>query len=416
MRRIAGIVVLLTLTMPACGAGSEQRVVRVDYQQDDFASFYWRFFPRSVEAHPGDEIVFDQQWTGEPHTVTLGTNVDRALPRSDALEKKYDSPVVIDGKRYANFEAYVATLTDAEAGMVFARAKKEFNDAMRGVVTQSPYTGGVTAQNASQPCYLTRGDPPTDPKTACPKRDQPAFNGRQSYYSSGFIPPSGPNGNTFRVKLADDISPGTYRYTCVIHDPFMRGQIVVKPKDAKIASQAEINVHARREIERLAKPLRQAYAEAKVGRATYEGTPLALPMGGYHAHEEFTTAVLEFVPRTVTAKIGQPVTWTLVGAHTVSFGVPRYVPIYFVRKDGTVRRNPVVDRAAGGSPKPPPVSFEGEPVRIDGGTYSGRGFFSSGLLGSDPYSTYTVRFAKTGKYRVACLIHPRMVGTIVVTA
>lgn len=415
MRRIAWIVGLLILMLPGCSASSDRRVVRVDYRQDEFASFYWRFFPRSVEAHPGDELVFDQQWTGEPHTVTLGTNVDRAIPASEALEKKYNSPIVVDGTRYANFDAYAAMLSETEAREAFARAEKEFNDAMRGVVRLFPYTGGVTAQNASQPCYLTRGDPPTDPRSACAKRDQPAFNGRQSYYSSGFIPPSGPSGNTYRVRLAEDIEPGTYRYTCVIHDPYMRGEIVVKPRGAKVASQAEVNLQARREIEGLAKPLRQAYADAKVGRATYAGRPIPLPMGGYHPREEFTTAVLEFVPRTLTTKVGRPVTWTLVGAHTVSFGVPRYVPIYFVRKDGTVRRNPVVDRAAGGSPTPPPVSFEGDPVRIDGGTYSGSGFYSSGLLGSDPFSTYTLRFAKAGRYRFACLIHPEMVGSLVVT-
>jgi plastocyanin len=75
----------------------------------------------------------------------------------------------------------------------------------------------------------------------------------------------------------------------------------------------------------------------------------------------------------------------------------------------------VVDRAAGGSPRPPPVDFvSDEPMKIDGGTWDGSGFFSSGLLGSDPFSTYTLRVSKPGRYRYACLIHPDMVGTLVV--
>jgi plastocyanin len=137
-------------------------------------------------------------------------------------------------------------------------------------------------------------------------------------------------------------------------------------------------------------------------------------LAGYHAGDEFTVAIDEFVPRTVRTKVNEPVTWTIVGAHTISFDVPRYVPIYRVRRDGTVKRNPVVDRAAGGSPKAPPVDFERHKLEIDGGTWDGSGFLSSGLLGSEPYSKYTLRVSEPGRYKFACLVHPKMVGTLVV--
>src|SRR5204863_331150 len=52
---------------------------------------------------------------------------------------------------------------------------------------------------------------------------------------------------------------------------------------------------------------------------------------------------------------------------------------------------------------------------VDGGTYDGNGFWSSGLLSSDPYMEYTLRISKPGTYRYACLLHPPMVGTLVVT-
>jgi plastocyanin len=414
VHRWGAVAAVFVFAAASCsGGGGGRRVVRVDFQQDEFASYYWRFFPRTVEAHPGDTVEFDQQWTGEPHTVTMGALVDRAITREQALEKKYNSPIVIDGKRYDSLDQYQARVSPEAAKAVVRRADREFTDAMGGVPSFDSESGAA-AQNAEQPCYLDTGTPPADPNKPCAKRSQPAFDGKASYYSSGFIPPSGPSGNTFRVKLAKHIAPGTYRYFCLIHFPFMQGSLDVKPTGTKLPSQAEVNARATKEIEALAAPLRTSFAQLKSGRAEIAGQKIPLPMGGYHSESEFTVALLEFVPRAITTRVGRPVTWSLRGAHTVSFGVPRFVPIYFVSKDGTVRRNPVVDRAAGGSPPAPPVDYNHAAYRIDGGTYSGSGFYSSGLLGSDPYSQYTLRFAKPGTYRYACLVHPKMVGTLVV--
>jgi plastocyanin len=77
--------------------------------------------------------------------------------------------------------------------------------------------------------------------------------------------------------------------------------------------------------------------------------------------------------------------------------------------------NERLEAPAGGSPKLPEPK-EGEPMRVDGGTYNGTGFFSSGLISGDPYAEYSLRFSKPGRYRFACLLHPPMVGTLVVTA
>jgi plastocyanin len=54
--------------------------------------------------------------------------------------------------------------------------------------------------------------------------------------------------------------------------------------------------------------------------------------------------------------------------------------------------------------------------KIDGGTYDGTGFWSSGLFGAEPYAEYTLRISKPGTYPYACLIHPSMIGQVVVTA
>jgi plastocyanin len=399
MRRLAGVVAVFVLLTASCGGGNAERVVQVDYRNDEFPSHYWRFFPSSVDAHPGDTVVFRQQWTGEPHTVTLGTNVDESLPKIEALEKKY------------------AKYGDEPPPEIARVAEKEFMEVTKGIPSFDPYKDAA-AQNAEQPCYLSSGSPSTDPNTPCPKaaQRQPEFNGRQTYYSSGFIAPSGANGNSYRVKLSSDIDSGTYHYYCVVHFPMMQGEVVVKPKGARVASQKAVDRRALAEINTLSVPLRKAFTEVKSGTVRTAGMTLRAPVAGYHSGEEFSVAIDAFAPRTVTAKAGRPVTWNIVGAHTVSFGVPRYFPIYFVDKDGTVRRNPQVDKPAGGSPAAPPVDFLHPTYRIDGGTYGGTGFYSSGLLGSEPFSTYTLRFAKPGRYRYACLVHPAMVGFVVVEA
>jgi hypothetical protein len=89
-------------------------------------------------------------------------------------------------------------------------------------------------------------------------------------------------------------------------------------------------------------------------------------------------------------------------------------------KNGTVAMNKRLQAPAGGSPQLPEQEQEGppgsgEPVSIDGGTYDGTGFWSSGLFGGQPFAEYTLRFSEAGTYRYACLLHPPMVGTVNVT-
>jgi plastocyanin len=397
MRRTLIVLAALAFLAPGCaGGGSTERTVRVDYQHDEFASHYWRYFPGTVEARPGDTVVFEQEWTGEPHTVTFGRIVDEALPKLEAIE--------------ASFER------DEDASEEeLAEAEKAYEEASEGLPIFDTYQGAAS-QAAAQPCYLDRGQPPTDPDDACRQKDQPEFDGSHAYYSSGFIPPSGSEGNEFRMPIADDAEPGTYNYYCVIHFPFMQGKLEVRPRGSELPSADEVNARARNEIEDLASPLRDAFADARRGRAKTQTTELEPPLAGYHAGDEFSVAIDEFVPKMLRAKVDEPITWTIVGAHTISFDVPRYLPVYQVLSDGTVERNAQVDEAAGGAPKAPRVDFTKGPLEIDGGTWDGSGFYSSGLIGSEPFSRFTLRVSKAGSYRYACLVHPKMVARLVVTS
>jgi plastocyanin len=105
----------------------------------------------------------------------------------------------------------------------------------------------------------------------------------------------------------------------------------------------------------------------------------------------------------------------MFGPHSISFDVPEYFPIYETQEDGTVTANDEIFLPAGGAPEIEEPEDVSEPLVIDGGTWDGSDFWSSGVLYSDEYVQYTLRFSTPGTYRYACLIHPPMVGTIEVT-
>ena len=409
MRRRA-LASLLSLVFAAggCGGGPETRTVLADYSNDEFASAYFAFFPSRVQVHPGDTVVVRQTWTGEPHTVTMGKLVE---PLGKAMGRYL--PVY--------YEKGFAALPREEPKEVRAASEK--------IPTVFDYEAKqrTVAQNGAQPCYLDTGEPPKDKKTPCEKRSQPAFTGRESFYNSGYIHYAGANGNIFRVPIADDASPGSYYYYCTVHGPLMAGYIDIKPSDEPIPPQETVTRNASREINRFSVPLEKAWAAAKAGRlrvpADERGTKTEAVKGNVAGFEpmpgdpEFEAFANEFVPRNIRARVGQPITWTVFGPHTISFNVPKYFPLFSVGKDGTVVTNPRLDPPAGGAPPLPEPTEDGPPVtRLGGGTYDGTGFWSSGVIESfDQPLQYTVRISRPGTYRFACLVHPPMVGTITIT-
>jgi plastocyanin len=277
------------------------------------------------------------------------------------------------------------------------------------------------AQNVGQPCFLRTGGPPEDPATPCAKasQKQPEFDGRQSYFNSGIIPYEGAKGNTFSVKLADDIAPGTYLFYCAVHGFGQRTEIEVKPKGSAIPSEGAVSREARKEINQVAAPLKKVFHDAgDDGRISIPGpdgkeVQLEGPFAGLPGKDH--AAITAFVPRKIKVKAGEPITWKMMaGDHTISFNVPKYFPIMEFLADGTVRINPKLQPPAGGA-EPLPAQQGTGVVHHDGGTFDGSGFWSSGLIGAEPYLEYTMRITKPGTYGYACLLHPPMVGTVEVT-
>jgi plastocyanin len=419
MRRVLTSGAGLVLLASACfGGGAATRTVLVDYASDQFAGAFLNYFPKNVEVRQGDTVVFRQSWSGEAHSVTMGTLVDKygGLIEKDGYFKLFEQ------------KGYEGLPPDTPKDI------KPLEDQLTEMFAPPDYN--KAAQNGAQPCYLSSGRPPKSPDTPCTKAQQvqPEFTGRQSYYNSGYIHYAGANGNTFRVRIANDASPGRYFFYCNNHGPFMSGWLTIKKKGSSIPSETAVNRAALNEASKVLKPLGTVFQQAKADRFPVPtdqindikaaGLPTAVEggkvvykgrWGGFGAEHVDTAVGLEFIPKTSTVKVGQKVSWLLIGPpHTVSFDVPKYFPIFTVKPDGTVERNPKLDPPAGGSPKP--GDQKNGVLSVDGGTWDGSHFFSSGTIGADKFAVYSLRFSKPGTYKYACLVHPSMVGTITVTS
>ncbi|MDP9405397.1 MAG: hypothetical protein M3O86_02180 [Actinomycetota bacterium] len=425
-RRRGALALLVVLGVVAVGCGvaadpsaPQSRQVLVDYVSDEVASSFLYYFPRNVTVRPGDSVVFRQEWTGEPHSVTMGTMVDDMMSVVAPFIEEYG---------------------DRPEEEIPKKVLKTANKALKGLpfMLDGGPDGLTVAQNVAQPCYLDTGGPPQKQDTPCADEQQvqPAFNGRQSYYNSGFIPYQGPRGNEFTVELADDIEPGVYNYYCNVHGPFQSGTITVADEGATIPSQEDVSRQARAEIEAEAEPLVSAFEAApREGKAEIFGMTVAPPLAGWGIEEPGShTTLNEFIPRDLEVAVGEPVEWTFVGFHTVSFEVPEYFAQVVIEDDGTVVfsedatqpvNSPTPEPPEGGGSGPPDGEEGGgeegggegegppgppEPPVIDAGTWDGEEFISSGTL--EDGAKYRLAFSKPGSYPYACLIHPQMVGTV----
>jgi plastocyanin len=457
MKRLPIAFVLLLFAATSCmGGGGNTRTILVDYKHDQFSSFFGAYFPAHVSVHPGADLVFLQSWTGEPHTVTGGKLVDRVMRTGgpyitffnayDGLRAtgvKLPDPEnppdiawsdvlrVVDRSRdaaakqqwlsaYNHLVALHEVLPSRKAA-AHVRFPKVVEDISRAT---DKLFGGLDfghvdqgfAQNTGQPCFLAKGPPPKDATKPCPRAEQrqPMFDGKQSFYDSGIIRYEGAQGNTFKVRLSPTIKPGSYYFFCLIHGPPMSTEVRVRPSSEKIPSQQDVSQQAEDEIRRMSKPMLARIRDARDGKVKIGGKTVEGPFAGLDVPED--ASINEFLPKTIRTEVGKKVTWTIAGSdHSISFDVPKYFPIIQFRKNGTIQQNPTLFKPAGGSPKIPEPK-EGKVLSVDGGTYNGKGFFSSSVFGSDrPYAQYTLRFSKPGTYKYACLIHPPMVGTVVVT-
>lgn len=413
MKKLLTMSLVVAFVAVSCvGNSGNTRTVLVDFQHDQFASSFLHYFPDSIAAHPGDTVVFRQTWTGEPHSVTMGTLPDRFAKMLTPFFKLFAKG------------GYAALPPDEPKDLKTFETKN---------LTALESDSGVIQQNGAQPCFLARGTAPRNPKKPCSKnhQKQPAFTGRQSYYNSGLIPYDGPNGDTYTVHIASDAKPGKHFFYCNYHGPFMSGFLTIKPKSAKIPSQGQVSETARKQIDKDGNQLLDAYRSAKRSQfvvppeATAQMTSLGLAktvgsktyfngwFAGLGADKVDSATINEFIPKQLSAKVGQKLTWVFIGSHTLTFNPPKYFPIIQKQKNGTLRLNPKIAPPKGPKKVPDPTDPSKGQV-FDAGSWDGRGFWSSGFVGSSQFLVYSLRITRPGTYKFACLVHPPMVGTIVV--
>ena len=410
--RIGSVVLLLLVA--SCDSGSGDAItVRVDYDHDEFATQFIRYFPDNIQVHPGDTVVFKQDWTGEAHTVTFGTRVDEMMAITQPLFEEWGHlpedqvPPEVLGAYYAA-QCSLPVLYGCEEEPLPEESAAEAPPAEEPAEVPT----GEIDQTIAQPCLIEEGAVPED-GAPCPSQELGPFDGTEAYYNSGFIGFELDGENIFELKVSDSIAPGAYSFFCSVHGPFHSGTMEVVPSDQPIPSSSEVNQQTREELNQVVEPFREVFEGANQGQFVYGGEAFSGNFSGL-TDDRVDGLLNEFIPETIEAAVGEPVTWLMFGPHSISFDVPEYFPIYEKLEDGTVQANAEVYLPAGGAPEVEEQDSL-EPIVVDGGTWDGSGFWSSGVLFSEAYTKYTLRFSTPGTYRYACLIHPPMVGTISVT-
>ncbi len=376
-RRFLGSILCLALLAPACGdgrateakSGAAIRWLDVDGRTNRFNSSFHAYFPDRVTVRPGDSVVFRSISTGEPHTVTMGTLVDRALAR--------------------NTKAPRPRLPKWTLG-----------------------SSSTLPPNVGRPCYLSKGAPPKKASESCGNTEQPRFNGRQTYYSSGFLP-----GDTeYRVDLSPNIRPGTYRFFCSFHGSPMSGAMKVVGKDADIPSQGDVDAAAKEKLSTFVNETLddhakayERYEDARAGRFPWPA------LASFEAQKGLVK-VLEFVPFTLKAKEDEPVRWSILGAHTIAFDAPENAQPPAIRILSTGETELKADAVNESRSTDPPVGAPKRRVVVKAPAYDD-GFLSSGMLYSPRRGLieFVISFSEPGSYRYQCLLHPRMTGLVIVS-
>jgi plastocyanin len=207
-------------------------------------------------------------------------------------------------------------------------------------------------------------------------------------------------------------TPGDFAYLCAVHT-MMKGHVIVQE-----AGKAYPKTQAQYDAEAKAQLAADTAAAAKMeaGTSTATTKPGANGATIYQVKigaGDGMMAWMRFGPANLTVHVGDTVEWVqndVETPHTVTF-----------TSGGEEPADILVEPQAGGPPK---LVFNPEVLAPAGGaTYSGTGYFNSGLLqgtqspAPGPRS-YSLAFDKPGTYKYLCALHDGMgmVGTITVVA
>lgn len=353
--------------------------VQVDATGGTVPVSFTSYFPGVVKAHAGDTVVFSRAPDGGPHTITLGTRVDAALAAS-------------------------------------AKARSEGTNReppeLAALPRALPAAGAEVDPVAAGPCFLPEGSELAGDTGGCRAGQQPDFDGRQAFFSSGLLD----GGATFSLKLAEDITTGAYGFICLLHRGDMFGQISVVEPDVAVPAPGAVARLATEQRDFLVSRLKLS-----LDAASTDGGGAGQVLAGLGRPDTPGATADAFLPTSTSVPVGGTVAWTLAGRHTISFNVSEDQPPLLARMpDGAWRANRRFIDAIGGpgveQAVVPPDSPPDATATIDSGNWDGVGERSSGLLVSTPLAPliYRVSFTRPGTYPYRCLVRPTMAGTVVV--
>lgn len=373
---------------PTPAAGPQTYSVVLDGKTDAFNGEFGTFFPNSLTVHAGDTVNFSlPRFSGIPHTVTFGTLVDKGVA-------KYESLGVT-----ATFDA------------------QENNPDVLNLPDVFPHTAPKgppdVNHSAAEPCFLATGVPPlslSGGAAACPKTTQPDFDGTQAFYNSGIL---SKDGDSFSVKLASSIKPGTYRFMCLVHRSGMTATLDVAAAGAQADTPAAVTAAGTKQFNDVVTRMTPLAQAAQVTATT----TTAISVGSFDTMSD--NVIADFGPKALSVPVGTKVTFVFHSFHTLAFNAPDSA-VGIIAKDpsGVAHLGPggapqggwTVPGVFGAFPAPPTQG----PLTADLGSYSGTGVRNTGVVGSLPPAIYsvTVKFTQKGTVPIRCLVHPEMKGEV----
>jgi plastocyanin len=402
MRKALLLVALIALVATSCSSkntgtaaspaassqGPQTFSVVLDGKTDAFNGEFGTFFPDGLSAHAGDTIKWSfPRTSGVPHTVTLGTLVDKAVAK------------------YVSFGQQTPQFTQENDPDVL-----NLPDLFPHVPPkQFPPDAN---QSAAQPCFLASGVAPlslSGSAQACPKTTQPDFDGTQSFYNSGALVA---DGDSFTMKLASTIKPATYSVICLIHRGGMTAKLTVAPASQTIPTPADVTASGTKQFSDVVTRMTPIAQAAQVTSTT----TTAVSVGSFDTQSD--NVIADFGPKSISVPVNSTVTFTFAAFHTLSLNSPD-------SKVGVVTKDPTgaVHLTPGGAPVgwnvplyfgffPPPLTQTAQVVPV--GSYAGSGEKSTGIVGSLPPQIFgvAVKFTQKGTVPIRCLIHPEMKGEV----
>ncbi len=201
---------------------------------------------------------------------------------------------------------------------------------------------------------------------------------------------------------------GTYTYYCDVHAG-MKGTVRVVAKSKKVPTAAQ-------DAKRVEAQVAQALTIAKgLTKATLPANTVTVGNAGAHGVEYFG-----FLPATLNVPAGTTVKFQMsaksLEIHTATAGPgdPDKEADSYLGKLAKSFEAPVVDPAAAYPSDPPSAPASLTPAS------HGNGFWNSGVMDALTATAQlpgssSVTFAAAGTYKLYCLVHPFMVGTVVVS-